>query len=91
MNLKFEKQVEDKRGKILFFSFGNKKFNIVETKQGFARGGHFHNFLSTHILVNGKVEVIEEDLNTGIEQTKKNFGAFNHKCGSEYSTSFYSH
>ena len=41
MNIKFEKQLEDKRGKILFFSFGDKKFNIVETKQGFARGGHF--------------------------------------------------
>ena len=71
MNIKFEKQLEDKRGKILFFSFGDKKFNIVETKQGFARGGHFHNFSSTHILVYGKMEVTEENLNNGVEQTKK--------------------
>ena len=71
MNLKFDKQVEDKRGKILFFSLGDKKFNIVETKQGFARGGHFHNFSSTHILLYGKMEVTEENLNSGIEETKK--------------------
>jgi hypothetical protein len=71
MNLQFEKHVEDKRGKILFFSVGDKKFNIVETKKGFARGGHFHNFSSTHILLYGKMEITEENLNNGIEQTKK--------------------
>ena len=71
MNIKFEKQVEDNRGKIFFFSYGDKKFNIVETKQGFARGGHFHNFSSTHILLHGKIEVTEENLNNGVEQTKK--------------------
>jgi len=71
MNIKFEKQVEDNRGKIFFFSYGDKKFNIVETKQGFARGGHFHNFSSTHILLHGKIEVTEENLNNGVEQIKK--------------------
>jgi len=71
MNIKFEKQVEDNRGKIFFFSYGDKKFNIVETKQGYARGGHFHNFSSTHILLHGKIEVTEENLNNGVEQIKK--------------------
>tara|TARA_Y100001949_G_scaffold147727_1_gene131801 strand:+ start:1032 stop:1397 length:366 start_codon:yes stop_codon:yes gene_type:complete len=71
MNLKLEKQVEDKRGKILFFSLGDKKFNLVETKRGFARGGHYHNFPSIHILINGKIEVKEENLNNGVEQSKK--------------------
>ena len=71
MNLEFEKQVEDKRGKILFLSLGTKKINIVEIKKGFARGGHFHNFPSTHIIVFGKIEMLEEDLENNIEQIKK--------------------
>ena len=71
MNLQFEKQVEYKRGKILILSLGLKKINIVEIKKGFARGGHFHNFPSTHTLINGKIEVREENLKTGVEQTKK--------------------
>ena len=71
MNLQFEKQVEDKRGKILFLSLGTKKINIVEMKKGFARGGHFHNFPSTDIIVYGKIELREENLNNGVEQIKK--------------------
>ena len=71
MNLQFEKQVEDKRGNILFLSLGTKKINIVEMKKGFARGGHFHNFSSTHILLYGKMEITEENLNNSVEQTKK--------------------
>ena len=72
MNLELEKQVEDKRGKILFLSLGTKKINIVEIKKGFARGGHFHNFLSTHIIVYGKIELREENLKNNVEQIKKN-------------------
>ena len=71
MNLQFEKQVEDKRGKILFLSLGTKKINIVEIKKEFARGGHFHNFPSTHIIVYGKIELREENLKNNIEQIKK--------------------
>ena len=72
MNLQFEKQVEDKRGNILFLSLGTKKINIVEMKKGFARGGHFHNFPSTHIVVYGKIELREENLKNNVEQIKKN-------------------
>jgi dTDP-4-dehydrorhamnose 3,5-epimerase-like enzyme len=71
MNLQFEKQVEDKRGNILFLSLGTKKINIVEMKKGFARGGHFHNFPSTDIIVYGKIELREENLNNSVEQIKK--------------------
>ena len=71
MNLQFEKQVEDKRGKILFLSLGLKKINIVEIKKGFARGGHFHSFPSTHIIVYGKIELMEENLKNNVEQIKK--------------------
>ena len=56
---------------ILFLSLGTKKINIVEMKKGFARGGHFHNFPSTHIIVFGKIELREEDLGNNIEQIKK--------------------
>jgi dTDP-4-dehydrorhamnose 3,5-epimerase-like enzyme len=70
MTLQFEKQVEDKRGKILFLSLGTKKINIVEMKKGFARGGHFHNFPSTHIIVHGKIELREENLRNNIEHVK---------------------
>ena len=71
MTLQFEKQVEDKRGSILFLSLGTKKINIVEMKKGFARGGHFHNFPSTDIIVYGKIELREENLNNSVEQIKK--------------------
>ena len=71
MSLQFEKQVEDKRGNILFLSLGTKKINIVEMKKGFARGGHFHNFPSTDIIVYGKIELREENLNNSVEQIKK--------------------
>ena len=71
MTLQFEKQVEDKRGKILFLSLGAKKINIVEIKKGFARGGHFHSFPSTHIIVYGKIELMEENLKNNVEQIKK--------------------
>ena len=71
MNLQFEKQVEDKRGKILFLSLGAKKINIVEIKKGFARGGHFHSFPSTHIIVYGKIELMEENMKNNVEQIKK--------------------
>ena len=71
MNFQFEKQVEDKRGNILFLSLGTKKINIVEMKKGFARGGHFHNFPSTDIIVYGKIELREENLNNSVEQIKK--------------------
>ena len=42
MNIQFEKEVEDIRGKILFLSYGKKQINLVEIRKGFARGGHYH-------------------------------------------------
>ena len=62
MDLRLEKQVGDIRGKIFFFSQGNKRFNLVEMKKGFARGGHYHNFEQTHIILTGKIEYHEKDL-----------------------------
>ncbi len=62
MDLSLEKQVEDVRGKIFFFSQGKKKLNFVEMKKGFARGGHYHNFEQIHIILTGKIEYHTKDL-----------------------------
>ena len=57
--MEIEKQVSDIRGKIIFVSFNKKQVNIVETKKGFSRGGHYHKFKSDHILLQGKIEFRE--------------------------------
>lgn len=68
MGLQFEKIVEDDRGKILFLSYDNKKINIVEIKKGFARGGHYHPSETAHIILTGKIEYREENIDTGKER-----------------------
>ena len=68
MNLKFEKEVEDVRGKIFFFSHKDKQVNLLEMKKGFSRGGHYHEFDSIHIMIAGKVEYCEENLDTKKEK-----------------------
>jgi dTDP-4-dehydrorhamnose 3,5-epimerase-like enzyme len=69
-NLRFEKEVEDIRGKILFFSYNNVQFNMVEIKKGYARGGHYHDFESRHIMIMGKIEYREENIKTGVENIR---------------------
>lgn len=49
------KETEDKRGKIVWLVSGNKEIHVVETKKGFSRGGHYHPFDSTHVLVSGQI------------------------------------
>ena len=44
MKLEFLKSVMDSRGRIMFCKYGDLSINIVETKKGFSRGGHFHEF-----------------------------------------------
>jgi quercetin dioxygenase-like cupin family protein len=68
MDLKFQKEFEDKRGKILFLKHVCKSINIIEIKKGFARGGHFHKIDTTHFLLSGKIELHEENINTGMEK-----------------------
>ena len=70
MHLEFNKSVNDVRGKILFCSFGEKLLNFVETKKGFSRGGHYHEFQSDHILLRGKIEFKERNLDTNLEHTR---------------------
>ena len=69
-NLQYIKTISDKRGTIIFMKNGLNFLNLVEIKQGFSRGGHFHPFTSSHNLISGKIEYIE--FNTKTLQEKKN-------------------
>ncbi len=68
MSLEFEKEIEDKRGKILFLKYDNKNINLIEIKKGFARGGHFHQTDTSHFLISGKIKYHEKNVKTGIEK-----------------------
>ena len=76
MKLEFNKSVSDIRGIILFCSFGKLIIHFVETKKGFSRGGHFHKFKSDHILLKGKIEFKELNLDTDIEQIRIIYAPF---------------
>jgi len=68
MELQFEKEANDIRGKVLFLRYGDKRIHLVETKKGFSRGGHYHDFESKHILISGLVEYREKNLQTNVEK-----------------------
>ena len=68
MSLEFDKITKDKRGKIIWLSSGLEKINIVEIKNGFARGGHYHNHETSHFLISGKIEYREKNIDTGKEK-----------------------
>jgi len=71
MGLEFKKLAEDVRGKILFMSYdGKKSLNIAEIKKGFARGGHYHPYEQYHVILSGKIEYREENLDTKKEQIR---------------------
>ena len=69
LTLEFEKYIEDKRGKILFLKYGEKNINLIEIKQNFARGGHYHQTNTNHFLISGKIKYYEKIL----KQTKKRY------------------
>lgn len=69
MELQFEKEAGDVRGNILVLKYGNKRINLVETKKGFSRGGHYHVFESRHILISGTIQYVEKDLKTNVEKS----------------------
>ena len=70
MKLEFRKSFSDVRGIILFCSFGKSSLHFVKTKKGFSRGGHYHKFKSDHILLQGKIEFKEFNINTNSEQIR---------------------
>jgi hypothetical protein len=63
MALTLIKETEDRRGKIIWLIAGDKEVHIVETKKGFARGGHYHPFESVHLIISGKLVYTERDVN----------------------------
>ena len=68
MELTFEKESEDLRGKIIFLSYGKKKINLVEIKKGFSRGGHYHTFETRHFMISGVIEYREKNIDAGKEK-----------------------
>ena len=76
MKLEFLKSVIDPRGRILFCQYDDLSVNLVETKKGFSRGGHYHKFKSDHILLKGKIEFKELNLDTDIEQIRIIYAPF---------------
>jgi len=70
MILRHEKTIEDVRGKIFFFSYGNKQINVIEIKKGYSRAGHYHEVVTSHTVTVGKIEYKEKNIKTGEEITK---------------------
>lgn len=68
MGIEYLKTITDERGSIIFMKNGSKLLNFVEIKKGFSRGGHFHEFHSTHNLISGKVEYREFNIKTNEER-----------------------
>ena len=57
----------DHRGKILFFKSEKLKINFFEIKKNYARGGHYHNYPVTYVLISGKIEHRMKSLDTDEE------------------------
>jgi len=70
MELEFLKNIVDYRGRIFFCKYDNIFVNMVETKKGFSRGGHYHPFKSDHYLLRGKIEFKEIHIDTNIEKIR---------------------
>lgn len=68
MELTFEKESSDVRGKIIFLKYGTKNLNIVEIKKGFSRGGHYHTYETRHYLLSGILEYREKNIKTNSEK-----------------------
>ena len=75
MDFSLEKTVEDARGKILVFRLGSSQINMIMTKKGFSRGGHFHKTDTSHELVSGRIEYREEDPISGSGEKVEIFDA----------------
>ncbi|WP_268544099.1 hypothetical protein [Candidatus Nitrosotenuis cloacae] len=64
MVFEFKGEGGDKRGRILFFTYDKTKVNLFEIKKGLARGGHYHDYDITHMLIIGKIEHRLENIET---------------------------
>ena len=62
MKMRVLKETEDRRGMIIWLESDGKEFHVVETKNGYSRGGHYHPYDSTHVLVSGQLIYRECDI-----------------------------
>lgn len=69
--LKVSKEVEDVRGKIIWIESSAKEIHLVETNKGYARGGHYHPFPSSHHIISGLVLYKETDMKSHHEVEKR--------------------
>ena len=44
--------------------------NLVEIKKGYVRGGHFHKYDQIHFIISGKIEYVEENIETKKERKR---------------------
>lgn len=68
--MKIQNEVKDVRGNMVFYVQNNRRVSIIEIKKGFSRGGHYHPIEQDHIIISGKVEYREEDIETKKEEIK---------------------
>lgn len=50
---------EDKRGKILRFFYKGNEYVLLETKEGYSRGGDYHKTRQFDVVLKGRIEWIE--------------------------------
>jgi hypothetical protein len=65
-----ENEIEDVRGKIIFYLQNDRHVSVIEMKKGYSRGGHYHPQIQDHIIISGKLEYREEDINTKQEEIR---------------------
>ena len=65
-----ENEIEDVRGKIIFYLQDDRHVSMIEMKKGYSRGGHYHPQMQDHIIISGKLEYREEDINTKQEEIR---------------------
>ena len=70
MNLNFDKEIKDIRGKIIFLKNDNISVNLAEIKKGYARGGHYHPYDQEHFIISGVVEYWEKNTKSDKESRK---------------------
>mgnify|MGYP006448416863 CR=1 FL=1 len=70
LNFILDKTAKDIRGSVFFFKTDVKNLNLIETKKGYARGGHYHEYDSNLILVSGLIQYIEKNIETNLEEIR---------------------
>ncbi len=76
MTLKYEKIIEDVRGKIFFYSQNDEFIGITETKKNFARGGYYIEIEQSLFLISGKIKYFEKNIKNNSEKINIYFAPY---------------